>query len=52
VAQPSTTSPGTNSAIGGWRISAANTVAIQFCNVNRNNSSTPAGGVYTIAIMR
>ncbi|MBZ5524637.1 MAG: hypothetical protein LAP21_20555 [Acidobacteriia bacterium] len=52
VVQPSTSSPGTNIAIGGWRISAANTVAIQFCNVNRNNASTPTSGTYTVAIMR
>jgi hypothetical protein len=51
VAQPSTASPGINIAIGGFRVSAANTVAIQFCNVSRNNS-TPNSGVYTFAFMR
>jgi hypothetical protein len=51
VAQPSTSSPGTNIAIGGFRVSAANTVALQFCNVSRNNS-TPTAGVYTFAFMR
>jgi hypothetical protein len=51
VLQPSTSSPGTNIAIGGFRVSAANTVAVQFCNVSRNNS-TPATGVYTFAFMR
>ena len=51
IAQPSTTSPGTNIAIGGWRVSAANTVAVQFCNVSRN-SSTPAAGSYTFVVMR
>jgi hypothetical protein len=51
VLQPSTSSPGTNIAIGGFRVSAANTVAIQFCNVSRNNS-TPTQGVYTFALMR
>jgi hypothetical protein len=45
-------SPGTNIAIGGWRVSAANTVAIQFCNVGRNNSSTPAAGTYVFALIR
>ncbi|HST80070.1 MAG TPA: hypothetical protein VLN58_16410 [Verrucomicrobiae bacterium] len=51
VAQPSTNSPGTNIAIGGSRVSAANTVAIQFCNVSRNNS-TPVSGTYAFAVMR
>jgi hypothetical protein len=51
VLQPSTNSPGTNIAIGGYRVSAANTVTIQFCNVSRN-SSTPTSGVYTFAFMR
>ena len=51
VAQPSTSSPGTNIALGGWRISAANTVAVQFCNVGKSNS-TPASGTYTFALMR
>ena len=51
VLQPSTSSPGTNIAIGGFRVSAANTVAVQFCNVSRNNS-TPTAGVYTFAFMR
>ena len=51
VAQPSTNSPGTNIGIGGSRVSAANTVAIQFCNVSRNNS-TPVSGTYTFALMR
>ena len=51
VAQPSTNSPGTNIAIGGSRVSAANTVSIQFCNVSRNNS-TPVSGTYTFALMR
>lgn len=51
VAQPSTRSPGTNIAIGGWRVSAANTVAIQFCNVSRSNN-TPTAGIYTFALMR
>jgi len=36
---------------GGFRISAANTVAIQFCNVSRNNSA-PTSGVYTFTLMR
>jgi hypothetical protein len=52
VSQPSTSSPGTNVAIGGWRVTAANTVAIQFCNVGRNNSSTPVSGSYSFALMR
>jgi hypothetical protein len=51
VLQPNTSSPGTNIAIGGFRVSGANTVAIQFCNVSRN-SSTPTQGVYTFALMR
>jgi hypothetical protein len=51
VLQPSTSSPGANIAIGGFRVSAANTVAVQFCNVSRNNS-TPTAGVYTFAFMR
>ena len=51
VAQPSTSSPGTNIALGGWRISAANTVAVQFCNVGKANS-TPTSGTYTFALMR
>ncbi|HSK44329.1 MAG TPA: hypothetical protein VLA83_10645, partial [Candidatus Binatia bacterium] len=51
VSQPSTSSPGLNIAIGGFRVSAANTVAIQFCNVSRN-SSTPTSGAYTFALMR
>lgn len=49
--QPSGHSPGTNIAIGGWRVSAANTVAIQFCNVSRSNS-TPNSGTYSFALMR
>ena len=49
--QLATHSPGTNIAIGGWRVPAANTVAIQFCNVSRS-SSTPAAGTYTFALMR
>jgi hypothetical protein len=52
VSQPSTSSPGTNIAISGFRVPAANTVAIQFCNVSRNNNSTPTSGVYTFALMR
>ena len=52
ILQPSTSSPGTNIAIGGFRVSAANTVAVQFCNVGKTNSSTPAAGTYTVAIMR
>ena len=52
VAQPSTSSPGTNIAIGGSRVSADNTIAIQFCNITRNSSSTPVAGTYTLAIMR
>jgi len=51
VLQPSTSSPGVNIGIGGFRVSAANTVAVQFCNVSRNNSS-PTAGVYTFAFMR
>jgi hypothetical protein len=51
VLQPFSSSPGTNIAIGGFRVSAANTVAVQFCNVSRN-SSTPTAGVYTFALMR
>jgi hypothetical protein len=51
VLQPSTSSPGANIAIGGFRVSSANTVAVQFCNVSRNNS-TPTAGVYTFAFMR
>jgi hypothetical protein len=51
VLQPSTSSPGANIAIGGFRVSAANTVAVQFCNVSRNNGS-PTAGVYTFALMR
>jgi hypothetical protein len=51
VLQPSTSSPGANIAIGGFRITAANTVAVQFCNVGKNNS-TPTSGVYTFAFMR
>lgn len=51
VSQPSTGSPGLNIAIGGFRVSATNTVAIQFCNVSRNGS-TPTSGVYTFALMR
>jgi hypothetical protein len=51
VLQPSTSSPGANIAIGGFRVSAANTVAVQFCNASRNNSS-PTAGVYTFALMR
>ena len=51
VGQPSTSSPGPNIAIGGWRVSAVNTVAIQFCNVSRN-ASTPVAGSYTLAVMR
>ncbi|MGB9122270.1 MAG: hypothetical protein WCE73_16735, partial [Candidatus Angelobacter sp.] len=51
VSQPSTSSPGLNIAIGGFRVSAANTVVVQFCNVSRNNS-TPVAGVYTFALMR
>ncbi|HKF20426.1 MAG TPA: hypothetical protein VKE93_02590, partial [Candidatus Angelobacter sp.] len=49
--QLATHSPGTNIAIGGWRVSGANTVAIQFCNVSRS-SSTPAAGTYTFALLR
>lgn len=49
--QLATHSPGTNIAIGGWRVPAANTVAIQFCNVSRS-SSTPTAGTYTLALMR
>jgi len=49
--QLATHNPGTNIALGGWRVPAANTVAIQFCNVSRNNS-TPAPGTYTLALMR
>jgi hypothetical protein len=49
--QLATHSPGTNIAIGGWRVSATNTVAIQFCNVSRSNS-TPATGTYTFALLR
>jgi hypothetical protein len=52
VLQPSNSSPGTNIAIGGYRVSAANTVAIQFCNVGRNNASSPVSGTYTFAVMR
>jgi len=52
VQQPSTSSPGTSIAIGGWRIPAANTVAIQFCNVSRGSSHTQVGGTYTFALMR
>jgi hypothetical protein len=51
VLQPSTSSPGSNIAIGGFRVSAANTVAVQFCNVSRNNN-TPTAGTYTFAFMR
>jgi hypothetical protein len=51
VSQPSASSLGANIAIGGFRVSAANTVAVQFCNVSRNNS-TPTAGVYTFAFMR
>lgn len=51
VAQPAGNSPGTNIAIGASRVSAANTVAIQFCNVSRNNN-TPVSGTYTFALMR
>ena len=51
VLQPSTSSPGSNIAIGGFRVPSANTVAVQFCNVSRNNS-TPTAGVYTFAFMR
>jgi hypothetical protein len=50
--QLATHSPGTNIAIGGWRVPAANTVAIQFCNVSRTSSSTPAAGTYTFALLR
>jgi hypothetical protein len=46
-----THSPGTNIAVGGARVAAANTVAIQFCNVSRSNS-TPTAGTYTFALMR
>jgi hypothetical protein len=49
--QPSGHSPGSNIAIGGWRVPAAGTVAIQFCNVSRS-SSTPNSGTYTFALMR
>ena len=52
VQQPSTSSPGNSIAIGGWRIPAANTVAIQFCNVSKGSSHTPTGGTYTFALMR
>ena len=51
VLQPSTSNPGANIAIGGFRITAANTVAVQFCNVGKNNS-TPTSGTYTFALMR
>jgi hypothetical protein len=51
ASQPSSSSPGANIAIGGWRVSAANTVAIQFCNPSRS-SSTPVPGTYTFALMR
>jgi len=51
VLQPSTSSPGVNIGIGGFRVSAANTVAVEFCNVSRNNGS-PTAGVYTFAFMR
>jgi len=51
VLQPSSNSPGQNIAIGGFRVSAANTVAVQFCNVSRN-TSTPVSGTYTFALMR
>jgi hypothetical protein len=49
--QPSGHSPGTNIAIGGWRVSANNTVAIQFCNVG-SGTSTPAAATYTFSLMR
>jgi hypothetical protein len=52
VSQPSSHSPGTNIAIGGWRVSAANTVNIQFCNVGHNSASIPVAGTYTFALMR
>jgi hypothetical protein len=52
VQQPSTSSPGNSIAIGGWRIPAVNTVAIQFCNVSKGNSHTPVSGTYTFALMR
>jgi len=51
VSQPSNHSPGANIAIGGWRVSANNTVNIQFCNVSRS-ASTPVAGTYTFALMR
>jgi hypothetical protein len=51
VLQPSNHSPGTNIAIGGWRVSADSTVNIQFCNVSRS-ASTPVAGTYTFALMR
>jgi hypothetical protein len=49
--QPAGHNPGPNIALGGWRVPTANTVAIQFCNVSRSNS-TPAPGTYTLALMR
>ena len=51
VKQPASSSPGNNIAIGGSRVSAANTIAIQFCNVSRN-SSTPVSGTYIFPLMR
>jgi trimeric autotransporter adhesin len=49
--QPSGHSPGTNIAVGGWRVAANNTVAIQFCNVS-SGTSTPAAATYIFALMR
>ncbi len=51
VLQPSNNSPGSNIGIGSFRVSAANSVIISFCNVGKNNS-TPTSGVYTFALMR
>jgi hypothetical protein len=51
VLRPSSSSPGSSIAIGGFRIPAANTVAVQSCHVSRNNS-TPTSGAYTFALMR
>ncbi|HEY2392021.1 MAG TPA: hypothetical protein VGK22_12690 [Candidatus Angelobacter sp.] len=51
VLQPSTTSPGTNIGIGSFRVTAANSAIISFCNVGKNNA-TPTAGTYTFALMR
>jgi hypothetical protein len=51
VLQPSTRSPGTNIGIGSFRVTAANSVIISFCNVGKNNA-TPTAGTYTFALMR